>query len=520
VTFAQANTRVDNVVRGLIQCDIRPAMHVGILMRPRPSSLSATMALNRLGAVAVLIKPTEDVDALRRAVGLGQLSALVTDPEHAALARETFDGKVLVLGGGAHRRVIEGVVDMEAIDPAQVELPRWYVPNPGRAEDVFCIIVTVGPGGHRAARITNRRWAFSAYGAAAACTLSPNDTVYCCLPLHHPAGLLVAAGSALAGGTRLAMASRFSPDVFWDEVRLYGATVAYYAGEMCRELVDAPRRRGERMHPLRLLAGSGMRADVWRRLGDRFGVGVLEFYAATEVSVVLANASGKIGALGRPLPGSREAFLAAFHLARGDFIRDRRGRIVAAQPGQPGMLLARIDPSPLAPLDERAPPVSTPGASLPRIVRGVHEDRDPWFVTGDLMERDADGDYWMIESLGNLIHTGTGPVVTRALEDALYALPQVRLAAAYGVTVSSGAEVPVATIVLQPGALLGGDAIAPALLARGEQTALPVRIAVRETMPMTDGYRPLKEQLRAGGMPEAPCFVLEGEQYRFVPAAG
>ena len=47
-------------------------------------------------------------------------------------------------------------------------------------------------------------------------------------------------------------------------------------------------------------------ADVWRRLAERTGVGVLEFYASTEGTLVLANAAGeKVGALGRPLPGAR-----------------------------------------------------------------------------------------------------------------------------------------------------------------------------------------------------------------------
>ena len=84
----------------------------------------------------------------------------------------------------------------------------------------------------RAAKITNQRWAFSAYGTAAACTLSPRDTVYCCLPLHHPAGMLVTVGGGLVGGSRLALASHFNPDAFWDDVRRYGATVVFYAGEM------------------------------------------------------------------------------------------------------------------------------------------------------------------------------------------------------------------------------------------------------------------------------------------------
>src|SRR5262249_46370113 len=146
---------------------------------------------------------------------------------------------------------------------------------------------------------------------------------YCCMPLHHPSGLLVAAGAALAAGARLALATRFEASVFWSEVRSYGATVAFYAGEMCRELVNAPSTPAERNSSLRLFAGSGLPAGVWRRLVDRSGASVLEFHASTEAPVVLANAAGvKVGALGRPLPGSSDIALVAFDPVSGAILRD------------------------------------------------------------------------------------------------------------------------------------------------------------------------------------------------------
>src|SRR5439155_16838085 len=107
------------------------------------------------------------------------------------------------------KRVIPpGVIDMESIDPTAATLPTWYKPDAGRARDLAMMFVSSGKyEPPRATRVTNRRWAFSALGAAAAATLTTRDTVYCCLPLHHPSGTLVAAGSALAGRRRVALAS-------------------------------------------------------------------------------------------------------------------------------------------------------------------------------------------------------------------------------------------------------------------------------------------------------------------------
>jgi putative long chain acyl-CoA synthase len=487
-SYAEGDRRVDNVVRGLFACGVRPGDRVGVLMHGRPSYLTMVTALGRLGAVAVLVSPRLDDALLARAVAEDAPAFVAADPENAARARALFAGTVLVLGGGGPRRALpEGVVDMEAIDPTAVTLPDGFRPNPGRAADLAMVLVTQGEGGSlRAARITNRRWALSALGAAAACTLTHADTVYCCLPLHHPAGLLVSVGGALVAGARLALATRFEARVFWDDVRTYGATVAFYAGEMCRELVNAPETPDERRSPLRLFAGSGMRAGVWRRLVDRTGVGVLEFYASTEGTLVLANAAGeKIGALGRPLPGSTEAAVVAYDLVRGEIARDALGRARRADVGETGLLAARLDPG------------HPPGD---RVVKDLFEPGDAWLMTRDLCRRDAEGDFWLVERLDRLIRTAGGPVPARPIEDALDEMPEVALAVAYGVLEpGSTFEAPAAAVVLRPGAAFDLIAAAKALDERLPVGKRARYLRVVDGVPMTEGYRPLTSELAAEG---------------------
>ncbi|HVY49660.1 MAG TPA: alpha/beta fold hydrolase, partial [Minicystis sp.] len=400
-SYADADARVGHVARGLVACGVAPGAKVAVVMAGRPSFLSVVTALARVGAVAVVLPPDATRAEIEHALAESDAARVVADPERARDVHAITRREVLVLGGGAGPRDLgEGLVDMEAIDPAKVELPAWYRPDPGVARDVAMILALRAGAGLRLVPITNHRWALSAIGAAAACTLRPDDTVYCCLPLHHPAGLLVSVGSALASGARLALAPAFDEATFWSDVRRYGATVAFYAGEMLRPLADAPIAPHERDHPLRLFAGSGMRAGLWRRLEGRFGAGVLEFYASTAEPVVLANASGKkVGAIGRPLPGSAEIALARVDLARGEPVRDASGALVAAETDEIGL------------------------ATLRAAGREV--------VSGDLLRRDADGDFWFVDRLAGLVRTPAGPVSSRKVEDALYTLAEVRLAAAH-----------------------------------------------------------------------------------------
>ena len=309
--------RIDNVVRGLLSLGVRQGEHVGVLMSTRPSGLSVVAALNRLGAVAVLMRPDGPV---AREAELGQVTRIVADPELAGHAADAGGSQVLVLGGGGEDRDLGGeVVDMERIDPDLVEPPAWYRPNPGRAADLAFVLFTGEGERTRANRLTNGRWALSAFATASAAALSEADTVYAVTPIYHPSGLLMSMGGAIAGGSRLAIAREFEPETFWEEVRRYGITVASYTWTMLREIAAAPEDAAEHHHPVRLFIGAGMPRGLWRRVARRFHPAtVLEFYASTEGEAILVNLSGeKPGCKGRPLPGSAEVRLAAYDVPAG-----------------------------------------------------------------------------------------------------------------------------------------------------------------------------------------------------------
>jgi putative long chain acyl-CoA synthase len=487
-TYAEADRRVDAVVRGLLSVGVRQGDHVGILMRHRPSALALVAAVSRLGAVAVLLRPDGDLTV---EAGLGEVDHLIADPENAERARDQLQRSVLVLGGGggAPRTLARDLVDMEAIDPEKVAVPGWYVPNAARAEDVAFMLFSGRGDRVRASRITNRRWALSALGTASAAALTVSDTIYGRTPIQHPTGLLVSLGAALTGGARLALPHGLSAARFWEEVRRYGATVAFYTGTMCRELVDAPPDPAERGHPVRLFAGSGMPRPLWRRLIERFApAGVLEFYASTEGNAILANVSGvKIGSLGRPLPGSAELAIAAYDARRGDLVRDDSGFCRRVEPGETGLLLSRVE-------RER-------GALERRPLRGVFAKDDAWHASADLFRCDEDGDYWLVDHVADLIHHRDGPLPSIPIEEAVWEVPGVSAAAAYGVRIAGlDFEIPVVAVMLRAGAHLDPKVLTTTVDAALEPPSRPLVVHVVDALPMTAGYRPLKHLLRAAGL--------------------
>ncbi len=503
-TAEETNRRIDNVVRGLISIGVRQGEHVGVLMGIRPSALAIVAALSRLGAVAVLMRPDGDV---AREAELGQVTRIIADPEHAVLATPAESIETFVLGGGGGPRELSVplTADMEQIDPDAVQLPKWYRPNPGRASDL-AFVMFKGQGEHtRMSRITNRRWALSAFGTASAAALDENDTVYSVAPLYHPSGLMMSIGGAIAGGARLSLARRFDPTTFWEEVRRYGATVASYTWTLVRDLVEAPPEPGERHHAIRLFIGSGMPRGLWRRVERRFSPArVLEFYAATEVGAILANVSdAKPGAMGRRLPGSAELRIAAYDVEVGGLALDPKGWAIECGVDEVGMLLARVDP--------REPLSSTP-------LRGLFSRDDAWLLTGDLFRRDADGDFWRVDGAGDVIRTADGPVFTTPIRDALSDIPAVDLAVAYGVA-SGEAEVAVAAVTLRAGHELHGREVGRALRSLPELER-PAIVRVLPRIPVTTWFRPLTDSLREEGIPvpvqSGPAWYRDasGDAYR------
>jgi putative long chain acyl-CoA synthase len=479
-TNAQAKHRIDSVVRGLVSLGVRRGDHVGVLMATRPSAMVAVAALNRLGAVAVLMRPG---GATAREAQLGAVSRVVSDPEHAAAA-STAGVDVLVLGGGAQPRdLTPGVLDMERIEPEAVTVPGWYRANPGLARDVAFILFSGGGAQTSANPITNGRWALSAFGAASSAALTRADTVYAVSPLHHPSGLLLATAAPAAAGARLAMAPHFDATTFWPEVRRYGATVVTYTWTMLRALVDVPAHVEERHHPIRLFVGSGMPANLWRRVAERFpSARVLELYASTRSGAILANVSGrKVGAMGRRLPGTPRVRIVGYDAGKRSLLTREDGFAVASAANEVGMLLVAADP--------------IAGAREDMIMRGVFTPDDAWSLTGDLFRRDGDGDLWLVDSVDGLIVTTHGIVSPRAVETALGRLAEVDLAACYRMLGPNGAERAIVAVTLRDGYALDAGTIDGALAAL-DPDARPDIVRVVDSVPLTSWFRPSAAALR------------------------
>ncbi|MGK5091415.1 alpha/beta fold hydrolase [Deltaproteobacteria bacterium TL4] len=501
-TYAQANQRVNQILSGIIASDLKPGEHVGIFMSNHPDYLTTVAALNRLNAIAVLLNAEARGESLKHAIEAGKVQNIIIDPNHIAAMQDlAFAGKCWVLGKSSEPlpSFMESLDD--SMDSEDEELLSRYPLNSGIAEDVALLIFTSGTTGlPKAVKITNRRWSIAALATAASATITSKDTVYCCLPLYHSTGMLVAVGGALVGGARLALAPRFSTTTFWNEVRRYGVTIVGYVGEMCRYLINMPPNEHEKQHSIRLFAGSGMQKQVWKMLVERFAPErVMEFYASSEGNAILANLSGeKIGSVGQPLSDSSHVELIRYDINEDQIDWDDKGKPQRCDPEETGLLIAKIDEThPLGYFDGYAEEKDT----NQKILNNLFKKGDAWFVTGDLLKRDAEGDFWFVDRLGDTFRWKGENVSTQQVSAVISQVPFVGIASVYGVTIPGReGRVGVVALELKPGTVFDGNLLFQQVEENLSQAARPRVIRIVSRIETTGTYKFIKYSLQKQGV--------------------
>jgi putative long chain acyl-CoA synthase len=134
------------------------------------------------------------------------------------------------------------------------------------------------------------------------------------------------------------------------------------------------------------------------------------------------------------------------------------------------------------------------------VKRGVFAPADTWVSTEYLFRRDEDGDYWLVDNRGLVIHTARGPVYASPINDAVGRLGAVDLAVTYGVGVG-GHQLAITALALCPGGSIPSADLSEAL------ADLPVGyppdiVHVVPEMKLSASYRPLLSPLRAEGIPK------------------
>jgi len=123
--------------------------------------------------------------------------------------------------------------------------------------------------------------------------------------------------------------------------------------------------------------------------------------------------------------------------------------------------------------------------------------KEGWFNTGDLGRQDRDGYLWLTGRKKELIIRGGHNIDPAAIEEPLYRLEGVQVAAAVGRPDPHAGEVPVVYVQLQEGAELTAEQVLDYLKREmGERAAIPKEVFIIEQIPLTPVGKIFKPALR------------------------
>ncbi|MGW2159914.1 AMP-binding protein [Nonomuraea sp. NPDC001699] len=259
-------------------------LHVGVLGENVPELLFLLGGAALGGHVLVALNPTRPVDELIRDARATDVDLLLWDAPFAGLARPVAEALGLE---SLPLSMVSSLGEGEG---------RAAEPGPG---DLVMLIFTSGTSGRpRAVRITQRKLALP--GLSLAALLTPEDVVYCSMPLFHSGALMAAYAPAVASGAALAVRRRFSASGLLPDVRRHGCTYLHYVGKALSYVLATPERPDDADNPLRIAFGNEGSAVATRRFGERFGCRVIDAFGSTETAISFTpDPGGPPGSLGR-----------------------------------------------------------------------------------------------------------------------------------------------------------------------------------------------------------------------------
>lgn len=122
-----------------------------------------------------------------------------------------------------------------------------------------------------------------------------------------------------------------------------------------------------------------------------------------------------------------------------------------------------------------------------------------WLHTGDLGRQDADGVWWFVGRMKDLIVRRTSKITPGEVESALDLHPAVAMSAVVGAPDPDEGEVPVAFVVTRPGKVVSAEELSDFLAEHIAAYKIPARIHLQDHLPLTASGKIAHRELREPG---------------------
>src|SRR5246127_3269459 len=488
MTYAQYGETVESLARGLIGTGIRPGDVVAIFLANSWEFCAAFHATQLAGAIPTLLNPTYREREVRYQLENSGAALLITD-------RPNIEG-INLSGLPNLRRVYttrQIAPGAESFDNLLKAVSTTY-PKPDQPSDQALAALPYSSGTTglpKGVMLSHYNLIANIYQLLGpnATALNSADNILCCLPLYHIYGLNVILNPALLLGARLVLVPRFNVQqrtaLITEEAVTMMPLVPPAINAICRA---AEAGQFPRDHKVRWVKSGAapLAPDLPRRFTALTNILVCQGYGMTEASPVthvgfLDPALYRPDSIGHPLAQTDCRVLSQSEIDP----TDSPDELTEAASGQPGELVMR---GPQFMLGYWKEPQAT-SAVL----------RDGWYWSGDIVTRDREGFYRVVDRRKEMIKYKGFPVAPAEVEAVLLEHPAVKECGVVGRRCEEAGEVPVAFVALRDGFVESGklqEELRSFVADRLTHYKQPREVHFLDAVPKTASGKILRRELR------------------------
>jgi acyl-CoA synthetase (AMP-forming)/AMP-acid ligase II len=438
LTYAEYGETVEALAHGLVAAGLRPGEVVAIFLCNCWEFCAAYHATTLAGGIPTLLNPTYREREVRHQLGNSGAALLITDGPN-------ING-VNLAGLPNLRRVFctreqgcgsEPFSDL--LKPVSAVLPRSYQ----RSEETLAALPyssgTTGlPKGVMLSHFNLVANVYQFLGPRAT-PLNCNDNILCFLPLYHIYGLNVMLNPSLMLGATLVLMPRFGVSqlvrLMTEEAITMMPLVPPAMNALC---LAAEAGQFPTNHQVQWVKSGAapLAPDLPRRFTALTGILVCQGYGMTEASPVthvgfLEPELYRPDSIGHPLAQTECRVIGQAE------VESSAGSTAEVAVGEPGELVMRGPQFMLGYWNE---PEATAAAL-----------RDGWYWSGDIVTRDNEGFYRVVDRRKEMIKYKGFPVAPAEVEAVLLEHPAVRECGVVGRPDAEAGEIPVAFVALREG---------------------------------------------------------------------
>lgn len=433
LTYQELDRGANRLAHELADRGIAKGDHVAVLSENSVEHMVALYAINRLGAVSVVLDPKWTAFEVTRALDFFDCRLLILDAALSDRVTPKADG-VLELGRLAYetRAGRCDLLDQAAGRPAT---------EPGADIDdheLSTIVLTSGTTGFpKGVMRSHRNIEVGCINGVLGKAQDAHNSELAVVPLYYGSGRGSVTGQIYIGATVYVL-PRFDPERVASMIDTEKIKAIALAPTMCARMLKLPNLERYDFSSLTALrkAGSPFPRAMAEETIARITPHLYQTYATTETGCVTLlkpeEQLTKFGSSGQPVWGVEVGLV------------DEDGR--ALPQGEEGEIRVR------------SPNVCMGYYKNPELEAEVI--RDGWFHTGDLGRFDADGYLSIVGRTKDLIKSGSINVAPKEIENTLLAMEGIEDAVVFGVPDPEWGEAVKAVVVAKPGAGITADAIA------------------------------------------------------------